>query len=94
MIKNFLPLKLKYVPSFAVGYGRAQRADVFIILHRGNKQVNFCSILELVRTHFAACGGEEAPPENSEQRRSPARMTTCPNDSFRRVSSFSLAAFF
>ena len=22
----------------------------------------WCSILELVRTHFAACGGEEIPP--------------------------------
>ena len=22
----------------------------------------WCGILELVRTHFAACGGEEAPP--------------------------------
>ena len=30
----------------------------------------WCSILELVRTHFAACGGEKSPRENSERRRS------------------------
>ena len=30
----------------------------------------WCSILELVRTHFVACGGEEAPRKNSERRRS------------------------
>ena len=28
--------------------------------------LTWCSILELVRTHFAACGGEESPRENSE----------------------------
>ncbi len=31
---------------------------------------NRCSILKIIRTHFAACGGEEAPRKNSERRRS------------------------
>jgi len=26
-----------------------------------------CSILELVRTHFAACGGEENPPRKNPE---------------------------
>ena len=30
----------------------------------------WCSILELVRTHFAAAGGEAKARENSERRRS------------------------
>ncbi len=34
--------------------------------------VLLCSILELVRTHFATAGDEEAPRENSERRRSRA----------------------
>ena len=25
----------------------------------------WCSILKIVRTHFAACGGEEAPPASA-----------------------------
>ena len=33
----------------------------------------WCSILELVRTHFAACGGEENPPRNSENAAEPRR---------------------
>ena len=36
-----LPPKLKYVPSFAVGYGWAQRADVFSILYWKNKAHQF-----------------------------------------------------
>jgi len=31
----------------------------------------WCSILKIVRTHFAACGGEEAPSENERFRREP-----------------------
>jgi hypothetical protein len=27
--------------------------------------LSWCSILKLVRTHFAACGGEEALPESA-----------------------------
>jgi len=30
----------------------------------------WCSILKIVRTVFAACGGEESPREKSELRRS------------------------
>jgi len=33
----------------------------------------WCSILELVRTHFAACGGEENPLRNSENAAEPHR---------------------
>ena len=33
----------------------------------------WCSILELVRTHFAACGGEEVPPRKSENAAEPHR---------------------
>ncbi|KKW27672.1 MAG: hypothetical protein UY69_C0008G0035 [Parcubacteria group bacterium GW2011_GWF1_52_5] len=31
------------------------------------------SILEIVRTHFAAAGGEESPPQNSEIAAPPRR---------------------
>ena len=34
----------------------------------------WCSILELVRTHFAACGGEEVPPRESGKA-APARRS-------------------
>ncbi|MBI5072015.1 hypothetical protein HZB93_03965, partial [Candidatus Falkowbacteria bacterium] len=34
----------------------------------------WCSILELVRTHFAACGGEEVPPRKSGKA-APARRS-------------------
>ena len=33
----------------------------------------WCRILELVRTHFAAVGGEENPPRNSENAAEPHR---------------------
>jgi hypothetical protein len=42
-----------------------------------------CSILELVRTHFAACGGEEVPPAKIRKGGGAAPLT---------ISSFSLAA--
>ena len=34
---------------------------------------NWCSILKIVRTHFAACGGEEVPPRESENAAEPHR---------------------
>ena len=33
----------------------------------------WCSILELVRTHFAACGGEEVPPRKFGKAAEPHR---------------------
>jgi hypothetical protein len=33
----------------------------------------WCSILELVRTHFAACGGEEVPPRKFGKAAKPHR---------------------
>jgi len=33
----------------------------------------WCSILELVRTHFAACGGEEVPPRKNRKAAEPHR---------------------
>ena len=33
----------------------------------------WCSILKVVRTHFAAAGGEESPPRNSENAAEPRR---------------------
>src|SRR3989338_1882009 len=51
-------------------------SPAFVSLRRGREGCAapaphlLCSILELVRTHFAACGGEEVPRENSERRRS------------------------
>ena len=33
----------------------------------------WCSILELVRTHFAAAGGEEVPPRESQNAAEPHR---------------------
>ena len=34
----------------------------------------WCSILELVRTHFAACGGEEFPPRKFGKTAKPHRL--------------------
>jgi len=31
----------------------------------------WCSIFKIVRTHFAACGGEEVPRKNERLRREP-----------------------
>ena len=36
------------------------QAGIFSVLY-------ICSILELVRTHFAACGGEEIRPRNESE---------------------------
>jgi len=50
---------------------------ITLILHQKLKKSNMCnyfrSILELVRTHFAAAGGEEVPPRNSENATEPRR---------------------
>src|SRR3990167_6700250 len=35
--------------------------------------LSWCSILKIVRTHFAAAGGEENPPQNSENAAEPHR---------------------
>jgi hypothetical protein len=40
---------------------------------RSEENFAMCCILELVRTHFAACGGEENPPRNSENAAEPHR---------------------
>ncbi len=69
--------------------------DIFIFLNYG---VNYgdsisivlfwCSILELVRTHFAACGGaKKSPRENPERRRSRT------NDNFKFFNELSLTHF-
>ncbi|MBU2233780.1 hypothetical protein KJ627_02920 [Patescibacteria group bacterium] len=42
--------------------------------NRNRLQIPYwCCILELVRTHFAATGGEENPPRNSENAAEPRR---------------------
>ena len=64
--------------------GGVPPASRFEILWTGNPQalasaplggvcscLNPCPILKIVRTHFAACGGEEAPRENERLRREP-----------------------
>jgi len=42
----------------------------------------WCSILKIVRTHFAACGGEEALAKNERLRREP--------DNFKFLSDLSI----
>ena len=39
----------------------------------------WCSILELVRTHFAACGGEENPPRKFGKAAEPHRSKSQKN---------------
>ena len=42
--------------------------------NRNRLQIPYwCSILELVRTHFAACGGEEIPPRKIRKAAEPHR---------------------
>jgi|GEM_PF-5768993 len=44
---------------------------MLIFYHEVNILKIWCSILKIVRTHFAACGGEEAPTKNERLRREP-----------------------
>jgi len=42
--------------------------------NRNRLQIPYwCSILKVIRTHFAACGGEESPPRKSENAAEPHR---------------------
>jgi hypothetical protein len=49
---------------------------------------NRCSILKIVRTHFAACGGEEAPRKNERLRREPDNFKFLNNLSINYSSKF------
>ncbi|OHA91747.1 MAG: hypothetical protein A2758_03210 [Candidatus Zambryskibacteria bacterium RIFCSPHIGHO2_01_FULL_49_18] len=44
--------------------------EISLVRSVGTKMC-LCSILKIVRTHFAACGGEEAPTKNERLRREP-----------------------
>ena len=66
MIKIFFPPKLKYGSS---RYFYITLVFNFCI----DERKLMCSILKLVRTHFAACGGEEVPPRKFGKAAEPHR---------------------